>query len=61
MANNNSKILVTSNSLINSFRETMSKDKDYEMRNEAEFDVQYPTGFLNIDFMNGQRINVEDL
>ena len=52
MANNNSKILVTSNSLINSFRETMSKDKDYEMRNEAEFDVQYPTGFLNIDFMN---------
>lgn len=46
--------------LINEFRDRMSKEKDYGMKCEAEFDVQYPTGFLNLDFLNGQRIFVDD-
>lgn len=49
-----------SNDLIEIFRETVAKDKDYNMKCEAEFDVLYPTGFLNLDFLNGQRIFVQD-
>ena len=47
-------------SLTSEFRELVSKEKDFNMKCEAEFDVQYPTMFLNIDFLNGQRIHVYD-
>ena len=40
------------------FRETVSKSKDIRMSSEAEFDVQYPTGFLNFDFINGSKVRV---
>lgn len=41
------------------FRETVSKMKDSRMKNEAEFDVGYSTGFLNFDFRNGAIIKVK--
>lgn len=41
------------------FRQEVSKHKDFRMKNEAEFDVGYPTGFLNFDFMNGAIIHVK--
>lgn len=44
--------------LADKFRETVAKSKDFRMSSEAEFDVQYPTGFLNFDFMNGSRVEV---
>jgi len=40
------------------FREKVSKHKDFRMRNESEFDVGYPSGFLNFDFINGAIIHV---
>ena len=39
--------------LADRFRESVSKMKDHRMKSEAEFDVGYPTGFLNFDFKNG--------
>jgi len=50
----------TTSFLMDEFRVTAKKDKDYEMSQEAEFDVLYPTGFLNLDFLNGQRVHVND-
>lgn len=46
--------------LTSEFRELVSKEKDFNMKCEAEFDVQYPTMFLNLDYLNGQRIHVDD-
>lgn len=46
--------------LIDLFRAQTKGMKEYGMRSEAEFDVQYPTGFLNVDYINGQRVHVED-
>ena len=40
------------------FNEVMSKDKDFTMRNNTEFPVQYPTGILPLDFANGERVHV---
>ena len=40
------------------FREMVAKNKDTRMSSEAEFDVQYPTGFLNFDFLNGSCVEV---
>ena len=40
------------------FRDKVSKLKDYKMKQEAQITVQYPTGFLNFDFMNGTIINI---
>lgn len=45
----------------NLYREKVSKHKDPRMRNEGEFDVQYPSGFLALDFANGCKINVAPL
>ena len=39
--------------LASRFRDSVSKMKDYRMKSEAEFEVGYPTGFLNFDFKNG--------
>lgn len=41
------------------FRQSVAKHKDFRMKNESEFDVAYPTGFLNFDFTNGTIIKVE--
>ena len=46
--------------LTEEFRALVAKEKDFNMKCEAEFDVQYPTMFLNLDFINGQRIHVDD-
>ena len=40
------------------FRQKVSKSKDYRMKSEAEFEVGYPTGFLNFDFKNGTTVYV---
>lgn len=45
--------------LIERFRETMSKSKDLRLKSEAEFNVAYPTGFLNFDFKNGTVVHVQ--
>ena len=45
-------------SLADSFREKVSKLKDYKMKVETEFSVGYPTGFLNYDFKNGTVVHV---
>ena len=41
------------------FRESVAKLKDYRMKSEAEFNVGYPTGFLNFDFRNGVVVHVK--
>ena len=45
--------------ILERFRETLSKMKDYNIKREAEFEIQYPTGFLNFDFMNGNKVRVK--
>ncbi len=45
--------------LAEKFRDKVSKLKDYKMKQEAQVTVQYPTGFLNFDFMNGTVINIK--
>lgn len=42
------------------FRNEVQNCKEYGMKMEAEFDVQYSTGFLNLDYLNGQSIHVID-
>ena len=46
--------------LAEQFRAAVAKDKDYRMRDEAQADVGYPTGFLNFDFMNGCVVHVKN-
>lgn len=41
------------------FRETVSKHKDYRMKEESSAGVGYSTGFLNFDFMNGTVVHVK--
>ena len=38
--------------------EVLSKNKNSSVNRTAEFDVQYPTGFLPLDYKNGQKITV---
>lgn len=40
------------------FRESVSKMKDYRMKQESDFNVGYSTGFLNFDFVNGTIVHV---
>ena len=40
------------------FREKVKSHKDPRMKNEGEFNVQYPSGFLTLDFANGCKVNV---
>lgn len=45
--------------LISDINACLDKTKDYSMNNDAEFDVQYPTGFLPFDYKGcGRIINV---
>lgn len=46
-------------SLIDKVRAAVSKVKDPGIRDVAEFDVLYSTGFLGPDFLNGTRVHVE--
>ena len=46
--------------LTTKFREAVSKLKDYRMKVETEFNVGYSTGFLNLDFVNGTMVHVND-
>lgn len=46
-------------SLASMFRERMKKLKDPRMKQEAQPDVSYPTGFLSFDFMNGNVVHVK--
>lgn len=46
-------------SLVSAFRERVSKCKDQRMKEEAQPDVSYPTGFLSFDFMNGNVVHVK--
>ncbi len=43
------------------FREAVKKTKDYSQINEMNYSVSYPTGFPNLDFINGyiQEINCQ--
>lgn len=40
------------------YRQKVSGHKDPRMKNEGEFNIQYPSGFLTLDFANGCKINV---
>ena len=42
--------------LLEKYREAVSKHKDIRMKQEAEPDVQYPTGFPSFDFINGTKV-----
>lgn len=47
------------NVLLNEINEVLEKTKDFSMINDAEFDVQYPTGFLSFDYRAcGKKIKV---
>lgn len=45
--------------LVSRWRTSVSKIKDYRMKNEEEFPVGYSTGFLSFDFKNGAIIHVK--
>ena len=45
--------------LATNFRLAVKKEKDPRMSTEARCDVGYSTGFLNVDFTNGQVIHVK--
>lgn len=40
------------------FRQKVAGSKDPRMKSEGEFNVQYPSGFLTLDFANGCKVNV---
>lgn len=40
------------------YRAKVANHKDPRMKNEGEFNVLYPSGFLTLDFANGCKINV---
>lgn len=47
--------------LLDEVTEALIKTKDFSMTNDAEFDVQYPTGFLSFDYKAcGKRIKVNN-
>ncbi|MBR6289150.1 MAG: hypothetical protein IKR19_07445 [Acholeplasmatales bacterium] len=46
-------------SLVSNFREKVSKIKDAGINRSAEFDVQYSTGFLGLDYLNGTVVHVQ--
>lgn len=45
--------------LVDRFREIVSKSKDIRMKQEAEQNVSYPTGFLSFDYLNGVVVHVK--
>lgn len=49
----------------NLYRTLVTTDKDYKkdprLASEAQYDIQYPTGFLDLDYHLGQKIDIYDL
>ena len=46
------------NELMSEIQEVLSKTKDSSVNRKAESDIQYPTGFLPLDYKNGHRVAV---
>lgn len=46
--------------LVEQFRKSVAKLKDYRMKVETEFPVAYSTGFLNFDFTNGTLVHAKN-
>lgn len=46
--------------LINAFRQTVAKEKDKRLSEEAGADVAYSSGFLALDFLNGTMVHVKN-
>ena len=40
------------------YRQKVAGHKDPRMKSEGEFNIQYPSGFLTLDFANGCKVNV---
>lgn len=51
---------ITSATLVDRFRDVVAKEKDARLKSEATYDVQYPTGFMDLDYNLGQKISVYD-
>lgn len=59
MAKTTTNLEVSDGLLMSEVTDAFEKTKDYSMTNDAEFDVQYPTGFLSFDYKAcGKIINV---
>lgn len=58
---NNTEIeVVAKNVLLDEINDAFAKTKDYSMTATAEYDIQYPTGFLSFDYKGcGRIINVD--
>lgn len=59
MAKNNSIEINEDNNLMSEIDEVLLKTKDSSVSRRAENDIQYPTGFLPLDYKNGHRVNVK--
>ena len=58
MAKNDINIIIEENELMSEIESVLSKTKDSSVNRRAENDIQYPTGFLSLDYKNGHRVNV---
>lgn len=54
----NDIIEANSNELMLEIQNALSKTKDSSVNRKAESDIQYPTGFLPLDYKNGHRVTV---
>ena len=52
------EIEMSTNELMFEIESTLSKTKDSSVKKRAENDIQYPTGFLPLDYKNGHRVTV---
>lgn len=43
--------------LMSMFKEELKKNKKADIAEEASFDIQYPTGFTSLDFLNGSMVH----
>ena len=46
--------------LMSEIKGLWAKEKDFNVKQEAVFDVQYPSGFPSLDYLIGQRVHVND-
>lgn len=46
--------------LVDLYRNTVAKSKDYRLKDEAVANIGYSTGFLNFDFYNGTVVHVKN-
>lgn len=52
------EIEISTNELMFEIESTLSKTKDSSVKKRAENDIQYPTGFLPLDYKNGHRVTI---